>query len=222
MKTVFWRSFVESVLMLSALSLALVLARIVVTGSSRFAFVPWNLALAWIPFILSWLLSNNLQHQPWRHWQNILLSVLWLVFLPNTWYVLTDYIHIHQAIGQVSQLFDIVLITALVTAGFSLGFASLFVMHKLLVRRLTRVQAYVSIELIILLSSFAIYLGRDLRWNTWDVLADPTGLLLDVTDRIVDPFGHPRAISITGLFFVLISVLYAAVWRVSRHAKSPQ
>jgi uncharacterized membrane protein len=64
----------------------------------------------------------------------------------------------------------------------------------------------------ILLSSFAMYLGRNLRWNSWDVLANPSGVILSVSDRIVDPLGHPRALNVTGLFFVFLSSIYFSIW----------
>lgn len=214
-KNIVWRSFLEAALITTGLSLGVVLIRVILTGSSRFTFVPWNLILTWIPFGLSWALVANLKRRPWRHWHNLLLTLLWVVFLPNTWYVLTDFIHVRPA-GQASQMFDIILVTSLAVTGFSLGFASLLAVHRQLRARLSGPQSAALVEAIILFSSFAIYLGRDLRWNTWDVITDPAGLLLDVSDRVVNPFGYPRAISITVMFFLLISVLYAAIWRVAR------
>jgi uncharacterized membrane protein len=63
-----------------------------------------------------------------------------------------------------------------------------------------------------LLSGFAIYIGRDLRWSSWDIVNDPGGFLASVSDRVIDPFGHPRALNVTGIFFVTISTTYVATW----------
>lgn len=174
--------------------------------------------LAWLGLVFGWLLIHQLKVTRWASWQNLCLSFLWLFFLPNTWYVLTDFIHVYPT-GEISELYDIVMVGSLVITGFILGFTSLFLVHKELLKRFgARPSAYL-VAGVILLSSFAIYLGRNLRWNSWDVVANPGGLILNVSDRIIDPLGHLRAFNVTGLFFVLISVMYAAVWLVFRPAK---
>jgi uncharacterized membrane protein len=191
--------------------------RVLLTGTVRYWFVPENLVLAWIGLFLAWLLTKELKNRRWLSWQNLGLTVLWLVFLPNTWYVLTDYIHVVPT-GEISQLFDIVLMSLLVFTGFILGFTSLFLIHRELLRRIGGLKSYLLIELAIFTSSFAIYLGRDLRWNSWDVIKNPGGVLVNVSDRIADPFGSPRALNVTLLFFLMISVIYLAFWLFSRPA----
>jgi len=144
---------------------------------------------------------------------------VWLIFLPNTWYVLTDFVHVSTN-GEINQLFDIVLMGVLTTCGFILGFTSLFLMHKQFLKRFSERTSGVIIGLIIFISSFAIYIGRDLRWNSWDIVTNPSGIIISVSDRVIDPFGHPRAINMTGLFFVLISVMYLAIWIFFRPQQS--
>lgn len=209
-------------LALGILSLAdslLLVFRVLLTGTTRYSFIPWNLLLAWSSLVFAIVLRKSLRHRRWLSWQNVALSVLWLIFLPNTWYLLTDFIHVSPN-GEISQLYDIVLISLLVFIGFALGFASLFLIHRELLKRLSALKSYAIIELIILFCGFAIYLGRDLRWNTWDVITNPGGVLVNVSDRIVDPFGSPRAINVTLLFFILISLLYLAFWIITYPFKS--
>lgn len=205
------KRFVRSVGLLSALCLAFYLARVIATGTWHFLFVPENLALAWLALGISWLLVKQLKVRPWSSWQNIGLSVLWLFFLPNTWYVLTDFVHV-DATGQISQLYDIVMMSTLVFVGFSLGFASLYLIHNEFLKRRSAGWSHTAVAGILLLSSFAIFLGRDLRWSTWDVVTNPGGIILNVSDQVVDPFGHPRALNVTGLFFVLLGSMYLALW----------
>jgi uncharacterized membrane protein len=209
--------YLASVGLLSAAAILLLGFRIVLSGTVRYWFVPENLALAWIALFLAWLLSKELKNRRWLSWQNLGLTVLWLLFLPNTWYVLTDYIHIFPN-GEVSQLFDIVLMSLLVFTGFILGFTSLFLVHRELLHRIGRLKSYLLVEVAIFTSSFAIYLGRDLRWNSWDVIKNPGGVLVNVSDRIVDPFGSQRALNVTILFFLFISVIYLSFWIFSRPA----
>jgi uncharacterized membrane protein len=128
-----------------------------------------------------------------------------------------DFVHVSPN-AEISQLYDIVLISLLVFTSFILGFASLFLIHRQLLSRLKPLSGYLLIEASILTSSFAIYVGRDLRWNTWDVISNP-GVLINVSDKIADPFGNPRAFNVTVLFFMLISVLYLAFWIFTYPAK---
>jgi uncharacterized membrane protein len=203
--------------LLSFTNIALWVIRTLITGTTRYSFVAWNLFLAWVSLGLAVCLIRSLRRSRWMDWQNLVLTGLWLAFLPNAWYVLTDFIHVSPSV-EISQLYDIVLISLLVVIGFSLGFASLFLVHRELLRRLSAAKSYLFIEAAILVASFAIYIGRDLRWNTWDVIANP-GVFINVSNRIVDPFGSPRAINVTVLFFVLISVLYLAFWILTYPSK---
>jgi uncharacterized membrane protein len=209
--------FLAAAGLLSGAALVLLLLRILLTGSVRYWFIPENLALAWLSLVYAAALSRELKNRRWLSWQNLSITLLWLLFLPNTWYVLTDFIHIYPN-GEISQLFDIVLMCLLVICGFILGIASLFIIHRELIHRISRLKSYALVELAILSSSFAIYLGRDLRWNSWDVIRDPGGLLINVSDRLSDPLGNPRALNVTLLFFVLISVVYGAFWIFTRPA----
>jgi len=203
--------YLKAVGLISLLCLAFFVVRLVLTGSSAYLFIPGNLVLAWLGLFFGWVLVQQLKITRWASWQNIALSFLWLFFLPNTWYVLTDFIHVYPT-GDISELYDIVMVGTLVISGFILGFTSLFLIHKELLKRFGNRRAGQLVAGIILLASFAIYLGRDLRWNSWDVVANPSGIILNVSDRLIDPLGHLRAFNVTGLFFVLLSVMYLAVW----------
>ena len=101
-----------------------------------------------------------------------------------------------------------------------MGLTSLYLVHAQLAKRFSLRQAYALAETAMLIASFAIYLGRVLRWNSWDVLTNPSGLLINVSDRLANPLAHPSAINITGLFFIFISLSYWAFWRVAKIARS--
>jgi uncharacterized membrane protein len=203
--------FIQALGFLSLICVGLFLLRVIATGSFRYFFIPGNLALAWLSLFFAWLLVNRLRARRWLSWQNIGLSILWLIFLPNSWYVLTDFIHV-QPTGEISQLYDIVLVCSLVVCGFIAGFTSLYIVHLQLRKRLGERVSAEMIAAIILAASFAIYLGRALRWNSWDVIANPSGLILNVSDRLFDPLGYPRSLNITGLFFVMLGSIYWSIW----------
>lgn len=215
------KRFVKTIGILSLLCLGLLAVRMIATRSLHFGFIPENLALAWANLIFVWLLIRRLPHSQWISWTNIGLTVLWLIFLPNSFYVITDLIHVTPT-GQISQIYDFVLFCMLAFCGFIIGLTSLFLMHKELLKRMDHRRVYLLIEIIILLNSFAIYLGRNLRWNTWDVITNPSGIILNISDRILDPMGHKNSITLTALFFITISTVYLAFWIMFKPIKLPK
>jgi uncharacterized membrane protein len=61
------------------------------------------------------------------------------------------------------------------------------------------------------LASFGVYLGRVLRWNSWDVLTHPR-LLADLNVVFVDP----RAIGMTVLLAGFLTSSYLVLYALMR------
>lgn len=183
-------------------------------SSMEFWYLLWNLILAWIPFGLSLWLRRLLRSHSWVDWLPLAVTITWLGFLPNTFYMLTDYIHL-QDVSRVDQMYDVAMFTALITTGVSLGFASLAIVHVELRRRLPSIQAWRIVTIILFLASFAIYVGRYLRWNTWDIITSPAGILFDISERIINPTAHSQTFVITATYFVLLGLCYYCLWRVA-------
>jgi uncharacterized membrane protein len=203
--------YVKSLFLLSGFAVALSFYRIFTVGNNRYWFLIWNLFLAWLPVLFAWVLyKKTVKNLYWRT-QNILLFILWLLFLPNAFYLVSDFIHIHDS-GEINLMFDVVLISTYALAGFVLGYTSLFLVHKRVLQRYGRI-AHILPLIVLLLCGFAIYLGRYLRWNSWDVIANPFGLLFDVTSNIANPGEHALSFSTTLLFFAFLSVVYFVFWR---------
>ncbi len=211
-KTKASKHYFEAVGLLTLLCLVLLVYRAINTSTLRYFFVPGNLVLAWAGLYFGWLLTEQLKTRHWKSWSNIILSALWLFFLPNTWYLLTDFIHVYPT-GEISELYDIVLMMCVTFTGFVLGYTSLYLVHREFSKRFTPKMSFLAVEAVLLVSSYAIYLGRVLRWNSWDVISNPSGIIINVSDRLIDPLGHPHAFSLTGLFFVVLSVLYWSLHR---------
>lgn len=189
--------------------------RLIGAESFRYWFMLWNLVLAWIAPLIAWWLTRRLLKQKWRHWSNIALTILWLGFLPNSFYMVSDLIHVQQT-GEVSIIFDAVLFISFIFNGFIAGFIGAFMVHRELAKRLRPIGAYIVMVGAFFLSSYAIYLGRVLRWNTWDALLHPSGLIFDVSDNILHPLDHPQAFVVTLSFTLLISSFYFAAWELYR------
>ncbi|GAC1387919.1 MAG: hypothetical protein NVS1B7_2080 [Candidatus Saccharimonadales bacterium] len=207
------KPLIASLLVSNSLSVALFVIRIVGSGTNRYGFMFWNLFLAWLPLIFSTLLVRCLRSKSWRHWHNIVLSLLWLGFLPNSFYLITDLVHL-QTTGDINILFDTVMMVSFIFNGLVFGYISLFQIHQQLLKRFSRGWTWFIVEGILLIASFALYLGRSLRWNSWDVLFNPAGLLFDVSDRFVHPISYPEAFLTTTTFFLLLVIIYVVVWQL--------
>jgi uncharacterized membrane protein len=129
--------------------------------------------------------------------------------------MISDYMHL-QDYQRVDIVFDTVMFSSFVMTGLLLGYTSLYLVHKELNRRIKERTAWLWVSGLLALCSFAIYLGRDLRWNTWDVLLNPAGILFDVSEAIVHPASHLLVFTTTATFFVFLLSLYASVWQLAR------
>ncbi|HLZ15338.1 MAG TPA: DUF1361 domain-containing protein [Candidatus Saccharimonadales bacterium] len=223
-----WYISTRARLALALLAASLVSAGLFLVGAWRnhsfaFHYLMWNLFLAWVPLLLALWLERLLRRKLWSSWQAVLLTLLWLSFLPNSFYIITDFIHLQDAV-RVDPLYDVVLFSSVVLNGFMLGLISLYLVHGQLRWRMRNRNSTIVVALVILAVSFAIYIGRDLRWNTWDVVFNPASLLFDVSDRLLHPLTHPEMFSSTLSFFVLIGSIYGAAWyagRALRQQKMP-
>jgi uncharacterized membrane protein len=204
--------FVESLVLASAVSTGLFLYGVWRNHSWHNSYLIWNLTLAWLPLLFALVLMDRLRTKLWSSWECLGWSVLWLLFLPNSFYLISDFIHL-QDVHRADILYDAVMFTSFIYTGVILGYSSLYLVHTQLQRRLGGYIAARWIAVTLLLSSVAIYIGRDLRWNSWDVVTNPGGLLFDVFDRIQNPAAYPQMLLIIGVFWVLLGAIYYVMWR---------
>jgi uncharacterized membrane protein len=219
-----YSGLVNAIGIASSAALLLYLARYIATGSVQFSFMAWNLLLS-----LLGLLFGVLFVAEWKNawnFKSVVLFLVWLFLLPNTFYMLTDFIHVTES-GDINMLFDIALIGLFAMNGFVHGILSLLLVHRALLGLYKKEATAAIVTAIILASSFAVDMGRYLRWNAWDVLVNPAGILFDITDTFLNPTNYDRSFLITGIFFVTIASLYAVAWQLttiqwSEHGKRPK
>lgn len=208
-----YKEVFKTLVLSSGVSLTLLLMRILVSNNFKLSFLAWNLLLAWVPLVIAYILKFRLVKISKIGWKHITLGCVWLVFLPNSFYIITDLIHL-QSSGEVSLLYDTAMVASFVINGLLLGYISLYIVHSLAKNYLGYTGAYIFAQIALLLSSFAIYLGRYLRWNTWDVIINPIGLIFDVSDRIINPGSYLLTFVITGVFYILLGSTYSVVYRL--------
>ena len=197
-----------------ALSVILVVSRVLMTGRLLFLFLIWNLFLALIPFAISTMLG--IAKGPLRARLLVPVGAAWLLFFPNAPYILTDLFHLERRAG-VPFWYDLALILSCAWNGLMLAYASLADMQRLVQRRLGTGAGWTFATVALLLSSFGIYLGRYLRFNSWDVLANPLTLFYDIVNRILHPFSFPGTWGVTLVFGVFLLIGYSTVRLLGKH-----
>jgi uncharacterized membrane protein len=201
-----------------ALSILLIAGRVLLTGRLSFLFLIWNLFLAVIPFGISTMLGAA--RGPLRARVLLPAGAAWLLFFPNAPYILTDLFHLDNRPG-VPLWYDLALILSCAWNGLMLAYASLADMQQLVQQRLGTGIGWAFATVALLLSSFGIYLGRYLRFNSWDVLTNPLTLFYDIVGRLLHPFSFPGTWGVTLVFGLFLLVGYSTV-RVLGRAQTPE
>ena len=187
----------------------LTITRICIAENLQFIFLIWNLFLASIPWlILKWLkdeyraVKNNFFFYG--------LLALWLLFLPNAPYILTDLFHLSYGLG-VPLWFDLILILSYAWTGLLFGVLSLLDLESILIHRMEQWKVSFLVSTALFLSGFGIYIGRFLRWNSWDIITQPTLLVHDIAHRVLQPLDHPRTWGVTVFLGTFLNLVYWSI-----------
>lgn len=209
-KIFFLRTEMDRLLVSSmCFSSLLVVVRIIHTGRMSFVFMIWNLFLAYIPYALStWLTARY--PRPGSKSLLIVLSLVWLLFIPNTFYILTDLYHLndHGRNSKIPEWYDLVLILSCAWNGLLLGVLSVRHMERLYMPRASVMGGWLFVYPIMMLNALGVYTGRYLRYNSWDILSNPLRLLADIFDMIIHPFQNHPVWNMILCFSILLTLIY--------------
>ena len=183
---------------------AMVAARVAYTGAPTFRFLLWNIFLAWIPFLISFALY---QFRVSSRLALLAGGAMWLLFFPNAPYIVTDFIHLRRTHSALIW-YDAIMIASFAWTGLTLGLVSLRMMQSIVRARMGRLASWIFAPVVLLLSSFGVYLGRFQRWNSWDLLTRPYELLHDAGWGLVHPSTSTRTVVLTILFATFLMVTY--------------
>ena len=190
----------------SALCLGLELVRERHYDAYGFRFLIWNLFLAWIPLLLALLIYDR-----YRRGRPLLVLapalVLWLLFLPNAPYIVTDFVHLSR-VSRAPLWLDGVEVSAFAWTGMLLGFVSLYLVHAVARHRFGAAAGWVGVFGVLGLVSVGVYLGRVKRWNSWDMLTQPGARLAQLHAHLADPASLARAAAVTVAVTVLLTAAY--------------
>lgn len=187
----------------------LLAVRMFVAGTDGYFFLLWNLLLAAIPYAIAVLFewyAGKEARMTGGLWG---VFLLWLFFFPNAPYIVTDFVHLPwEYAGSKSFAYDFLLIAAFALAGLLFGMGALFRVHRALRRAIGFVWANLSIAFAIFLSGFGVYLGRFLRWNSWDAFLNPLLVFRDTVSHYGDPVWFMRAVTLSVFFSACIGLGY--------------
>lgn len=181
--------------------------RIFLTGELYYTFLLWNLFLAAIPW---WISQIADKYKDLSVVGNLSLLAIWLLFLPNTFYVITDLIHLKNSTGLYLML-DILLILSFTFICVFLGYASMNRMNKIVWERFSKINMKYFNYSVLILCSFGIYLGRFLRYNSWNIRNNPKNLFLDCLNYLINPIENKEVWLFTfgfGLFLISLKSLF--------------
>ena len=104
--------------------------------------------------------------------------------------------------------------------GLLVGLISVYLINQELNKRITSKSSVLILVGIFLLCGFAVYLGRFLRFNSWDVITNPISLIFDVSNPIFDVNTQKNALTTSLGFFGIIGTSYLILWRSINYLKS--
>jgi uncharacterized membrane protein len=198
----------------SAASVGLVTARILSTGNLRYSFLVWNLFLAWLPLILALLACENYHRASGRDWRFLGLAGGWLLFFPNAPYIFTDLIHLTNWFYPCFWV-DLSLVLVCALTGLVLGFVSLYLMQALVNCMFGRAASWLFTAAVAALTGFGIYMGRFLRFNSWDVLFKPRQVYHGIGHWAADPLANPTSLAFPVLFGAFLFITYLMLYALT-------
>jgi uncharacterized membrane protein len=192
--------------LLSAFCLGISLYRCYYTGTKVFLFLNWNLFLAFVPWALTSLSALKPAFKRTRLRVTILLCA-WLLFFPNAPYILTDLFYLRLKFTM-PLWYDLLLILSFAWTGLLFGFLSLWDIENILRAYIKPVPLTALSTAFLFIGSFGIYIGRYLRWNSWDIFTDPLELMSDISGRFMNPFVYPGSWGMTLFMGLFLNMLY--------------
>ncbi len=189
---------------LTTLPVLLMAGRVAYTGSLIHTHMIWNLLLAWLPVAFAYLaVRPGATPRPVR----LFFVLAWLLFLPNAPYLVTDMVHLPYG-GGIPILYDVVLLFSTALCGLALGLVSLRWIQAAVAGRLGVWPGRLFGLAALGMAGFGIYLGRYLRWNSWDILLKPVALAQDIWLHLIHPIRHWQGWALALLFALLLAFAY--------------
>jgi len=197
-------------------TLILLMIRMKLAHSYNYLFLVWNLFLAAVPYAITIYLVGI----PKFNRITLLLAFgTWLLFLPNAPYILTDMWHLRYNEPHIFWL-DILLISAFAFNGMMLFYFSVSDMKTVLLKYFNKTKTRFILTFVFFISAFGVYLGRFLRYNSWEILTNPKVLFIDIINMIMQPLGNKDVWLFTLLFGTFFTLGYWVFTNINMEYKN--
>jgi uncharacterized membrane protein len=179
-----------------------------------------NLALAWAPYLFAVAAVACYRRAPHRRARLWPLILLWLLFLPNAPYLVTDWLYLPSWTDEL--WYSIGMMITFSMCGLMLGVISLYLVHCVVGSTYGTAAGWALAGVALGLSGLGMYLGRFVRLNSWDVFTHPDMLIDKVLLRAEDIQEDLRLLAFAGGASLLLALLYSLVWSLRRSPAGPE
>ena len=202
----------------SCFSGLLLMVRMTVTGSLTYLFLPWNLFLAFIPYWITRWMTKNIQIIE-NKVKLVAALAAWLLFIPNSFYIITDFFHFSNpsiaGFRDAPRWFDLLLIFSFAWNGLLCGIISLRRVEMIMALVRGRYFSVMLVFVVMWLCAFGIYIGRFLRYNSWDIVTDPFSLAGEIISMVANPFEYGYAWGMTLCYAGFMTLIYFTIKKLS-------
>jgi len=148
----------------------------------------------------------------------MLALTVWIAFVPNAFYILTDLYHIGDDYNDylMPQWFDLAMILSFAWNGLLLGILSVRHVEKIVHGKFNLRNELLFLYPLMWLNALGVYVGRYLRYNTWDVITNPFLLLRDIANVLLHPFADRYASGMIFCFSILLTLIYLMLKKMSK------
>ena len=192
-------------------TLSLLIIRGLYANELTYFFYPWNLFLASIPLVFSGLALK----QKKLNYKAVIFLLLWLLFVPNAPYLITDIFHFEER-PPVPQWFDLMLVVSGAWNGILCFMISLLRVENFLNKTCRHNLVNKLMPLLIILCGYGVYIGRYLRYNSWDIVTEPGAIIKTSTHHIYHPFQNLNVWLFTFIFSMFLGIMYFTIKKLPR------
>ncbi|HLS02980.1 MAG TPA: DUF1361 domain-containing protein [Beutenbergiaceae bacterium] len=208
--------------LLNLYALALVLLRAPLFSTRLYRPMTWNIWLSSVPAVILVATLGGLFLAV--HLASTLLlwivitvgGLMWLLALPNAAYLITELNFSHRQAGEnVPMWYDIVLVLTLALSGVANTLLNILLAHVIISliaypndpHPLVNPTTWVGIGVVLLLVGFGVYLGRYVRFNSWDIKR-PIQFLRKLRGHFESRANRRAALGLTLTHALLLGILY--------------
>ncbi|MBI2012201.1 DUF1361 domain-containing protein [Candidatus Daviesbacteria bacterium] len=164
-----------------------------------------NLALAMLGFIFGWLFFYTK-----KRILSFTFFILWVIFIPNSVYLVTDLQHLPEQWVEVSLLAKLLLLVEyglLAFLGVVTFIVSMYPVDKIFSEFNLKRKNSLKLSILILVNlfiAFALILGKFQRTHSWYIFTDFSRVILD----IATVFKTPILLALVFFFGIVINLTY--------------